>query len=165
MIEIPLGHGHTALIDDEDHALTSVRWGRKQVSHDHVPHVYATRNTTENGKRVTKYLHREVAGAAKGQIVDHINGNTLDNRRANLRIVTAAENAQNRRVSPVRSSTGVLGVSHHRKSGAYIASVSAKGKTLWWQRFDDLPAAAAAVAAARSRLLPCSAERTCSATA
>lgn len=41
------------------------------------------------------YLHREIAKTPKGMATDHINGNPLDNRRENLRIVTREENLQN----------------------------------------------------------------------
>lgn len=42
-----------------------------------------------------KYLHRIITDAKKGQVVDHINHNTLDNRKCNLRICTASENSLN----------------------------------------------------------------------
>lgn len=42
-----------------------------------------------------KYLHRLIIGAEKGQVVDHINHNTLDNRKYNLRICTQSENKLN----------------------------------------------------------------------
>lgn len=42
-------------------------------------------------------LHRIVAGAPAGLVVDHVNHNTLDNRLENLRVVTQAENVRNAR--------------------------------------------------------------------
>lgn len=46
-------------------------------------------------KRKSVYLHRVLLNAKKGEIVDHINGNTLDNRLNNLRIVNASQNSGN----------------------------------------------------------------------
>lgn len=57
-------------------------------------------------------MHRDVMGlvAGDGKIVDHINGDPLDNRRCNLRIVTSAQNSQNLR-GPRKSASGLRGVS------------------------------------------------------
>jgi hypothetical protein len=57
-------------------------------------------------------LPRFVANAQKGQIVDHINRDTFDNRRCNLRIVNARQSNLNRRL---RSNTGFIGVSKTQK--------------------------------------------------
>lgn len=48
----------------------------------------------ENGRRVTQYLHRVIMNALPGFVVDHINGNGLDNRTENLRVTTQKENAK-----------------------------------------------------------------------
>lgn len=50
-----------------------------------------------DGNRIRKvvYMHRVIMNAQKGEIVDHINGDTTDNRRSNLRIVSKSINALN----------------------------------------------------------------------
>ena len=60
---------------------------------------YATRYTDDAGKTVTQMMHRVILGLAAGDArqSDHINGDGLDNRRENLRIVTQQENHQNLR--------------------------------------------------------------------
>lgn len=65
-------------------------------------------------KTVKILMHREIIGAKKGEIVDHINGNKLDNRRDNLRIVTKAQNAWNNH-SPLPNQTGYTGVSKSKR--------------------------------------------------
>lgn len=61
--------------------------------------------------------------------IDHINGNRGDNRWVNLRCVSRATNAQNRR-SPNRENTsGYLGVSFSKESGKWAAQIQAHGKS------------------------------------
>lgn len=68
-------------------------------------------------------LHRLVVGATAGQIVDHANGDTLDNRAENLRICTHTENMRNRRLQ--RNKTGYPGVAQHGRR--FIAVVVVDG--------------------------------------
>lgn len=68
-----------------------------------------------NGKK--KFLHRYLLGIDEEEysirrVVDHINGNSLDNRLANLRICTQQQNAQN-----CRSISRVVGVRRLRRGG------------------------------------------------
>lgn len=117
----------------------------------------------------TKYtpvkLHRWIMNAPKGLVVDHINGDTLDNRRSNLRIVTQAQNLQNiHRVPRHNKSSGIRGVclfkpyarkGYPRKWRAYV-TVDGKEITLGYYRTKE--EAGAVVARVRARLHPYSQE-------
>ena len=67
------------------------------------------------------YLHRLIAGAGPGQIVDHINGDTLDCRRANLRLCDRSESNMNRRARK-DSRAPYKGITE-TKSGRWLAQI------------------------------------------
>ncbi len=58
-----------------------------------------------------QYLHRIVIGASPGQIVDHINGDGLDNRRSNLRFASKQSNKANQKFGIKRKTSNFIGVS------------------------------------------------------
>ena len=70
-------------------------------------------------------MHRFIMGAKGEDLVDHINGNKLDNRRENLRFASKGQNAQNSRKPP--SATGFIGVSFD-KDGYIKAGIKHHGK-------------------------------------
>lgn len=70
--------------------------------------------------------------------VDHINGNTLDNRIANLRDVTRRENCMNK-TKRADNSSGVTGVS--KQNGKWVARISHNKKRILIGSFDSLEAA------------------------
>ena len=94
MIEIFLNHGYVALVDDDDYHLVSrIKWSFVKVRPP--KQVYARGLDKSTGKLV--YMHRLIMGVtSRGIHIDHINGNTLDNRRENLRECTITENNRNR---------------------------------------------------------------------
>lgn len=108
---ISLSHdGKTALLDKIDIDLSLVKWS-------FLSNGYATRNTGSRRKgHKTKYLHRVILERilnrplAKGEQGDHINGNRLDNRRANLRVSTHQQNAQHRTFKSPNTSSIYKGV-------------------------------------------------------
>lgn len=88
-----------------------------------------------------------------GQL-DHINGNKLDNRIENLRDVSPAANAQNKRRPQARNRTGFLGVSVHNGTGKFVAQISADGRKYHLGLFDKAEEAGAAYLEAKRRLHP-----------
>lgn len=97
-------------------------------------------------------LHRALLDCPLGMQVDHINHDTLDNRRANLRTVTPSQNKQNNRGSQKNSKTGVRGVCQ-LASGRYEAYASSYRKQVKLGTFLTVEEAAAAAAEGRKRLM------------
>lgn len=140
MKKIRLSQGLQALVDDDDfEVLRQFKWsalscrgGRK----------YAFR--TEAGKCVL--MHRAIMSAPSDLQVDHINRDSLDNRRSNLRLCTHGENMMNKR--PTHNITGYKGLFLHRSH--WRARIKARGVTYNIGTFDDpLEAARAYDEAAR----------------
>lgn len=104
-------HGIEAVIDTAD--LPFIRqfvWTptfAKPIGHSYT----ITRVRDDSGQAHTKYMHRLILDAPSGMVVDHINHNSLDNRRSNLRVCTHSENMYNRKGTDPRSRTGIQGVS------------------------------------------------------
>ena len=141
MKTIPLSKGYVAIVDDDDFAAVSVYKWCAQVSHWGA---YAKRTVKKGGRKKCVMLHKEIFGSLPpGMLVDHINGDTLDNRRANLRAVNKYEHAQNT-AKRSDNSSGHRGVSFCRFSGKWRAEISANGRRVRIGRFDSVEKAAAA---------------------
>lgn len=78
------------------------------------------------GEKKTIYLHRYILKAKKGQIVDHINRDKKDNRRENLRFVSAKLNNYNKNVE---NNLG-RGIYYDKYGKRYRACISHENKTL-----------------------------------
>lgn len=109
------------------------------------------------GDYKTIYLHRYILDAPKGSHVDHINHETLDNTRKNLRITTPDQNHQNRSTHR-NSSSGVRGVNWHRQIGKWKCVVRAKGGKRFERFFDNKEDAIEAAMKARRVYMPFSIE-------
>ena len=126
--EIPLTQGKVALVDDDDYEeLSKYKWCVKKRSHT----CYAKRSSkTVSGIRHTILMHTVILETPKGMETDHINGNGLDNRKENLRIVTRRGNAQNRRVKKTSKYIGVTRMSDCNRWRAQICINGKKGLNL-----------------------------------
>lgn len=93
---------------------------------------YAARKTSrfDDGGSRNAWMHREIMGAPGNLQVDHVNGNTLDNRRCNLRLATISQNGMNKKMRSDNSS-GLKGVYLHRGTGKWAAEVRVMGKKVY----------------------------------
>lgn len=89
---IPLTKGKQTIVDPEDYEeLNKRKWCSLRGDKTSKPRYYACRK--KNGRKVI--MHRQIMNCPEGMEVDHINGDTLDNRKCNLRICTHLQNAHN----------------------------------------------------------------------
>ncbi|MDC4245583.1 HNH endonuclease [Clostridium perfringens] len=94
------------------------------------------RGYTKNEKNKI-LLHRLIMNAKDGEYVDHINHNTLDNRKENLRVVTNQQNGMNRKLG-IDNTSGVTGVSFNKRNNKWISQIGYNGKLKYLGYFDNL---------------------------
>jgi hypothetical protein len=116
--------------------------------HPHMSSFYVTTKLRTDTGWTTGRLHRILlAPEEPGIEVDHINGNTLDNRRSNLRLATRPENQRNR--GEIRSNTsGHRGVYWDKRLQRWRVRLKVNGKNIHVGLFDDFAEACAARVAA-----------------
>lgn len=96
MKKIKLTQRKYALIDDDDYeAISKRKWFARKTGGTY----YALTDVT--------YMHRVILQAKKGDMIDHINGNGLDNRKSNLRFTDKSLNGHNTRAKRRRTTLGV----------------------------------------------------------
>lgn len=127
--EIPLTQGKVAIIDADDFEyLSQFNWyAVYDESYSSPQYKAARQNRISVGKQRTEYMHRTIMNVGKDFQVDHINGNTLDNRKENLRVCVHSNNQQNKRRQR-NNTTGFKGVSFEKHSGKYRACISKNNK-------------------------------------
>lgn len=142
LLRIPLLHGLETIIEAADWPLVSgYRWvaaerpkqpGEYNVI-GHVPESGA------QGRNVM--LHRLIMGVGPRQIVDHINHDSLDNRRSNLRLATNQQNSFNSRLSK-RNTSGYKGVAWKARDQKWRARIRNGIKEIHIGTFDTAEEAA-----------------------
>jgi hypothetical protein len=129
---IRLTQGKFALVDPDDYfRLSRHKWFAAKSRSI----FYAVRSSKKGGKRYRLHMHRDVLKAADDRFVDHINGNGLDNRKANLRPATVAQNAWN--ADSRRGRSGYKGVCFDKKKGLWRADIACCGKRKYLGCFPD----------------------------
>lgn len=125
MKTIPLTQGYITVVDDDVY-----EWAKKfnwcVMRRNQLRHVMAHGKATKGGRK-TLYLHRIISGAKSGEIVDHVNGDGLDNRKSNLRICTRRQNTLNQR-KHVEASSQFKGVTLRKDKNLWQAYITVSGK-------------------------------------
>lgn len=141
---ITLTQDKTALVNDEDYEfLSQFNWYAQQSRYTY----YAVRK--EDNERV--YMHNEILIVSDGMLVDHADGNGLNNQRYNLRPATEAQNRQNARIRADNVS-GYKGVSYHPVDKNWRARIQANGISHYLGAFNTAEEAADAYAIAQEEL-------------
>ena len=95
----------------------------------------------KNKERKCIRVHRLIMGLASNKdktiVVDHINGDTLDNRRCNLRVITRGQNVDYRQGSKKNSASGIRGLHWEEKEKRWIARIMENDITIWSKRYKE----------------------------
>lgn len=127
MVLLPLSQGYFSKIDDEDYEkVKDFSWlifrnGRG---------VYARTVWMEGRSQRHCLLHRKILDVPKNLVVDHIDGDGLNNQKSNLRAVTIAINSQNRVKPADNNKTGTNGVWFNKKVGRWMVERTFNSKKL-----------------------------------
>ncbi|MGA2322269.1 MAG: AP2 domain-containing protein [Sedimentisphaerales bacterium] len=127
---IYLGEGEFAILDPQDYyRLCNFKWFLKGR--------YALRSfkiAPDKTKMIS--IHREIMNAPDGLLVDHKNGDGLDNRRSNLRLATHSQNQCNKPKIKTKVTSQYVGVHFDKRRSQWAANIRNNGKTIWLGRFD-----------------------------
>jgi hypothetical protein len=132
---VELTQGQYCLIDSSDVIVISGHTWFAQIN-SRVGNYYAKTQTRVSGEAVRQRhlpMHQLLCPVSDGFVVDHVNGNSLDNRRSNLRLVTTQQNAFNRRLC-ADNKVGFKGVALV-KGGKYQATLKVNDKAIYLGRF------------------------------
>ncbi|MCK5564715.1 MAG: HNH endonuclease [Planctomycetes bacterium] len=143
-VKIALTQGKFALVDKRDaKRVNKHKWYAKKPDHENRT-FYAARSARVKGSRKKAIrMHRFIINAQPGQMIDHVDGDGLNNTRKNLRFATQTQNHFNCHAR--RSNTGFLGVckvSGKRKK-RYLAKLQSEKKRVLYKRFYNKYEAAA----------------------
>ena len=127
--------GLAAMVDDEDaEYLTAFHWSaHKPVSCS----FRAIRWDYDSGKIVAMH-HMILPLLGDGKVIDHIDGDGLNNRRSNLRYVTRHQNARNAQPRPKRHK----GIHHRKDTGKWMAHIHIDGILTYLGQFETADGAA-----------------------
>ena len=139
---IMLSNGGACRVSDEDFdRLSQFKWMRDKAG-------YARRCERSNGRARYFFMHREVIGAPPRVHVDHVDGDTLNNCRDNLRFCTSSQNQANRKRLSRNSRSNYRGVVFNKRCAKWQAQIKVLGRNIYLGVFHSEEDAAKAYDAA-----------------
>ena len=132
--EIQLTQGKVAIVDDADFEfLNQFKWHALKLAGK----FYVGRKlTVSKCKRNQIFMHRFIMKPDKGMVIDHLDGNPLNNQKNNLRICTHSENMRNCKIS-INNTSGFKGVSFVKKNNTYKSAIKLNKKTIYLGYYID----------------------------
>lgn len=116
-------YGKYAIVDDDDYEkINSTRWNCNSFGYA----VRVQRTKQDYNKKEVLIMHRLIMKAEKGELIDHINGNKLDNRKENLRFADKSKNAMN--MHRVYGKIPYKGVYFDKSKNLYTVRIVIDGK-------------------------------------
>jgi hypothetical protein len=134
MKEIQLTQGKVAIVDDEMFEFLN-QW--KWFASNKNGKFYVVRNiTVSKNKQNSIFMHRFIMKPEKGFVIDHLDGNGLNNQKNNLRICTNSENLRNRKKN-VNNKSGYKGVSLDKNLNKFRCKLYVNGQNIHIGMFID----------------------------
>jgi hypothetical protein len=132
--EIQLTQGKVAIVDDADFEfLNQFKWHALKLAGK----FYVGRKLTVSKCKQNQILmHRFIMKPDKGMVIDHLDGNPLNNQKNNLRICTHSENMRNCKIS-INNTSGFKGVSFVKKNNTYKSAIKLNKKTIYLGYYID----------------------------
>lgn len=120
---IPLTKSKFAIVDNEDFLkINESKWQLWSSKNSKANYAIRTIWDSANKKKINNKMHREIMGNIPiGMVIDHINGNGLDNRKENLRLCSSKNNSRN--TISWRGYSKYKGVSWHKWNKAWVARI------------------------------------------
>lgn len=137
VVIIQIGKGYSAIVDIDDFDLSLLKWNSGKsnsgiIARRGILKTYPKQRYTSMHRLIlSRMIGRDLT---KDEQVDHINHNTLDNRRCNLRLATRNQNIWNRTKMP-SNQTGFKGIYLDKQSGKYRAEICVNGKRIYLGRY------------------------------
>jgi hypothetical protein len=123
MALIPVGRNQYAIVDDDDYEfLMQWEWHAELQRNAAFVRYYVMRMEGPRGDSHRIYMHREILKAPKGILVDHGDGDGLNNRRSNIRLATKSNNQWNRGPSR-RNTSGHKGITWDKSMQKWKAAL------------------------------------------